>query len=77
MEFDVDARLMAIATAYRALTIALFEGGALKPSAFEEQATRGVAWLEGIGSVDASNAMAEVVEPIIADLRLREHKARG
>lgn len=77
MEFEADDRIMALATAYRALTIALFEGGALKPDLFEEQATRGAAWLEGIGAVDASNAMAEMVEPIIVDLRLRGHGKRG
>ena len=69
MEFEVNARLMAMATAYRVLAITLFKSGALDPDTFEEQATRGAGWLERMGDTEASNAMAELVEPIIADLR--------
>ena len=69
MEFDVNARLLAMATAYRVLAISLFKSGALNPDTFEEQATRGAGWLERMGDTEASNAMAELVEPLIADFR--------
>lgn len=69
MDFDPNARLLALATAYRALAIALFQNGALTTDLFEANTSRGIARLEAIGALEASNAMAELVEPIIADFR--------
>ncbi|MBN8533859.1 MAG: hypothetical protein J0L51_07180 [Rhizobiales bacterium] len=76
MHFDAEERTLAIATAFRALVASLVDTGVLDTATFEEHSTRGVAWLERIGETRASSALAEFIEPLLADMR-RADQPRG
>lgn len=75
MEFSVDDRLMALAVAQRVLVIALYESGSLDIDAFADAADRGIARYEAIGATGVANATAELLQPLISDLR-RVHASR-
>ncbi len=70
MHFSSDEKLLAMATAYRVLIAALFENDQLSLKAFEHHSTMGIARLNAVGETEASAALAEVLEPIVSDLRL-------
>jgi hypothetical protein len=69
MRFDAHEKLLAMATAYRALVIALIESQTLDPDLFESHCIRAVARLDAIGETEGAAAAAELLEPLTSDIR--------
>jgi hypothetical protein len=69
MRFAADEKALAMVTAYKALVVALLESGALDPDAFALQSEMGVAWLTRVGETGAASALAEILEPLNAEVR--------
>ena len=69
MRFSADEKLLAMATAYRALVIALIESQSLDPDIFESHCMRAVARLDAIGETAGAAACAELLEPLTSDIR--------
>jgi hypothetical protein len=77
MEFSTDDRIMALVFAYRALAAALIDTKTLDPERFEYHATMAIARLEAIGANEASSAAAELLEPLLSDLRVTLQRRGG
>jgi len=69
MPFTADEKLLAMATAYRALVVALIDQKTLDPARFEHHAVMAIERLHAVGETQASSAAAELLEPLLSDIR--------
>jgi len=69
MQFSADEKALALSTAYRALVAALIESGALDTALFERHVILGIERLAAVGETEASAAAAEMLEPLLSDIR--------
>lgn len=69
MNFTPDEKALAIITAYRALVAALIQSGGLEPAIFEHHAIMAIERLSAVGETGASSAAAEMLEPLLVDIR--------
>jgi hypothetical protein len=69
MPFSADEKLLALATAYRALVVSLIDEKTLDPERFERHAVLAIERLHAVGQIQASSAAAEMLEPLLSDIR--------
>lgn len=69
MKPNADEKCLALSAAYRVLVISLFEKGALDVDVFAEQSDRAIARYSALNETVASHVLADLLEPLIGDLR--------
>ena len=69
MKTTVADKILALSTAYKALTVALIESGALEARIFERQIADGVSWLERAGEDIAAASLKDELEGLMDVVR--------
>lgn len=77
MHFTADEKLLAMATAYRVLVVSLVDSKSLDIDIFSEHCDRAVSRMAAIDEDGASAALAELLEPLVSDLRRHRQRTDG